>query len=77
MLDMETVTLKLERRQIQKLQDRARASGRSQAAVVRELIDRHLGDGDASLHDRAQDLCGTLPGSRDLSTRGLKGYGRD
>ena len=39
---METVTLKLDQRQIQKLRARAAAAGRSQAAIVRELIDEHL-----------------------------------
>ena len=40
---METVTLKLERRHIEMLKERARASGRSRAAIVRELIEQHLG----------------------------------
>ena len=74
---VETVTLKLESRQIQKLKARARASGRSQAAIVRELIDRHLADGAVSLHDRAQDLCGSVRARADLSARRLNGYGRD
>ena len=74
---MQTVTLKLDRRHIQRLKDRARATGRSQAAVVRDLIDRHLGSKKPSLHDRAKDLCGSIAGARDSSTRKLKGYGRD
>lgn len=74
---METVTLKLDRRQIQKLKDHAEATGRSQAAVVRDLIERHLGKKKLSLHDRAKDLCGSIAGSKDLSTRKLRGYGRD
>lgn len=40
---METVTLKMDRRHIQMLKDQADATGRSQAAVVRDLIDRYLG----------------------------------
>jgi len=75
---METITLKLERRHVQMLDARARASRRSKAAIVRELIDRHLGaDERSSLHDRARDLCGSVDASRDLSTRKLTGYGRD
>jgi predicted DNA-binding protein len=74
---METVTLKLDRVQIQKLDDHSKASGRSRAAVVRELIDRHLGDTAVSLHDRAKDLCGSVAGARDTSTRTPDGYGRD
>jgi hypothetical protein len=30
-----------------------------------------------SLHDRAKDLCGSVSGPTDLSTRPLTGYGRD
>lgn len=74
---METVTLKLDRRHVQKLKERAVATGRSQAAVVRELIERHLGGRRRSLHDQARDLCGTVAAGKDLSTRKPKGYGRD
>lgn len=74
---METVSLKLERRHIEKLHNRAKATGRSQAAVIRDLIDRHLDDEAPSLHEKSKDLCGSLAGGRDLSTRKLKGYGRD
>jgi plasmid stability protein len=74
---MDTVTLKLDRRQIQKLRARAAAAGRSQAAIVRDLIDAHLSGREPSLHDRAQDLCGSVRAAPDSSTRTLKGYGRD
>jgi hypothetical protein len=74
---METVALKLDRRHIQRLKDHAKATGRSQAAVVRDLIDRHLRHPRPSLHDRAKDLCGSVSGRRDTSTRKLRGYGRD
>ena len=74
---METVTLKLDRRHTQRLKDHAEATGRSQAAVVRDLIDRHLGDRKSSLHERAKDLCGSVAGAKDTSTRRLQGYGRD
>jgi plasmid stability protein len=74
---VETVTLKLDRRQIQKLKARAAATRRSQAAVVRELIDRHLEPGQRSLHAQASDLCGSVVGATDTSTRAMAGYGRD
>jgi hypothetical protein len=74
---VDTVTLKLERRHVQRLKARAKATGRSQAAVVRELIDAHLDGSRPSLHEQAQDLCGSVAGAADLSTRTLKGYGRD
>ena len=74
---METVTFKLDRRHVQQLKDHAEATGRSQAAVLRDLIDRHLGKRKPSLHDRAKDLCGSVSGGADTSTRSLTGYGRD
>jgi hypothetical protein len=74
---METVTIKLDRRHIERLRHHARATGRSTAAVVRDLIDRHLGGRGPSLHDQASDVCGSVAGPRDLSTRTLHGYGRD
>ena len=75
---METVTFKMDRRHLRMLKDQAEASGRSQAAVVRDLIDRHLGrKRRRSLHDQAKDLCGSVSGTKDASTRKLKGYGRD
>ena len=76
-MNVENVTMKLDRRHIEKLKHRARATGRSQGAIVRDLIDRHLDEPVPSLHDRAKDLCGSVSGSRDLSTRPLHGYGRD
>jgi hypothetical protein len=78
---METITLKMERRQIVLLKERAKALRCSQAAVVRDLIDEHLDPKNPkkrpSLHDLAKDLCGSVSGPRDMSTRKLTGYGRD
>lgn len=75
---METVTLKMERKQIALLKERAKALGRSQAAVMRDLVDEHLTPKKRpSLYERAKDLCGSVRGSKDLSTRPLTGYGRD
>ena len=75
---METVSFKMDRRHIQRLKDHAKASGRSQAAVVRDLIERHLEPGKRqSLHDRAHDLCGSVRASKGASLRRLEGYGRD
>jgi hypothetical protein len=75
---METVTLKMDRRHVELLKAHAATRGCSQAAVVRELIDSLLGRKTRpSLHDQARDLCGCVNGPKDLSTRKLKGYGRD
>jgi hypothetical protein len=75
---METVTLKMDKRQIKLLRERAKVLRRSQAAIVRELIDEHLGSKkQVSLHDLAKEFCGSISGPRDMSTRKLAGYGRD
>jgi hypothetical protein len=75
---METVTLKMDRKHVMLLKAQAKALGRSQAAVVRDLIDQHLaGKKHPSLYERAKDLCGSVSGPKDLSTRPLTGYGRD
>ena len=75
---METVTLKMDRKHIALLKERAKVLGRSQAAVVRDLIDEHLAQKKRpSLHDLAKEFCGSVSGPRDMSTRKLTGYGRD
>jgi hypothetical protein len=69
---MKTVTVKLERQQAAILKEQARALGRSQAAIVRDLIERHLAPQKrTSLYQRAKDLCGSARGPKDLSTRPL------
>ena len=75
---METVTLKMERKQIALLKERAKLLGRSQAAIVRDLIDEHLTPNKRpSLHDLARNYCGSVSGPVDMSTRKLTGHGRD
>ena len=72
------ITIKLEAAQISWLSSEAKARRCSKALIVRDLIERQrMRTGRQSLHERMQDLCGTLKGSKDLSTRKLKGYGRD
>lgn len=66
----------MERKQIALLNERAKALGRSKAAIVRDLIDQFLGEKKCqSLYERAKDLCGSVRGPKDLSTRPLTGYG--
>jgi hypothetical protein len=75
---METVTIKMERKHIALLKERAKSLGRSRAAIVRELIDEHLTSKKRpSLYDLTKDLCGSVRGPKDMSTRPLTGYGRD
>lgn len=75
---MKTVSLKLNGEQVSWLDEQAEGQRRSRSAIVRDLIDeRRSKRGAASLYSRTKDLCGSLQGRRDLSTRPLKGYGRD
>ncbi len=68
----------MDKRHIKLLRQRAKALRRSQAAIVRELIDEHLGSKKRpSLHDLAGEFCGSISGPRDMSTRKLTAYGRD
>lgn len=74
---MKTLTIKLEPSQDAWLEKQARALKRSKGSIVRDLISKQQqGMKSASLGHLLQDLCGSLRGSRDLSTRPLKGYGR-
>jgi|HubBroStandDraft_1064217.scaffolds.fasta_scaffold1172520_2 hypothetical protein len=74
---MQTVTLKMGTKHIALLRERAKALGRSRAAVVRDLIEQHLAPKKRpSLYQRAKDLCGSVRGPKDLSTRPLTGYRR-
>jgi len=60
------------------LKRQARTRGCSQALVVRDLIERaRRAARKTLLQHRMRDLCGSLNGSPDLSTRKLAGYGRD
>jgi hypothetical protein len=72
-----SLTIKLKPEQDAWLEEQARAVKRSKGALVRDLISRQQAAGNqASLGDQLADLCGCLSGSKDLSTRSLKGYGR-
>ena len=76
---MNGLTIKLDAGQMDCLKRQAKTRGCSQALIVRDLIERQRGAATrkTSLHDRMRDLCGSLNGSPNLSTRNLKGYGRD
>ena len=75
---MNGITIKLDATQMGWLKTQAKARGCSQALIVRDLIEQQRSPRQkTSLHDRMRDLCGSLNGSPNLSTRKLQGYGRD
>jgi predicted transcriptional regulator len=73
---MTTLTIKLEPEQEAWLDRRAKALRRSKGGIIRDLIQRQQVRPDGSLGEALADLCGCVSGSKDLSTRPLKGYGR-
>ncbi len=73
---MTTLTIKLEREQEAWLEQQAKTLKRSKGGIIRDLIKRQQVRPEGSLGEALADLCGCLSGSKDLSTRPLKGYGR-
>lgn len=74
---MKTLTIKLEPIQDAWLETQARSLGRSKGGILRDLIAERQSEGDkGSLGHKLRDLRGAVKGSRDLSVRSLKGYGR-
>jgi hypothetical protein len=73
---MTTLTIKLEREQEAWLEQQAKALNRSKGGIIRDLIKRQQVQPGGSLGEALADLCGCVSGSKDLSTRPLKGYGR-
>lgn len=73
---MRSLTIKLEPAQDAWLTAQARALKRSKGDIVRELIQQRQTAPNGSLSQALADLKGSLRGSKDLSTRPLKGYGR-
>jgi len=73
---MTTLTIKLEREQEAWLDEQAKALKRSKGGIIRDLIKQQQVRPQGSLGEALADLCGCVSGSKDLSTRPLKGYGR-
>ena len=71
-----TLTIKLKAEQAAWLKKQAAALKRSKGGIVRDLIDQRQAGRNGSLGQALADLRGCLRGSKDLSTRPLKGYGR-
>ncbi len=75
---MNSLTIKLEDRQMAWLSQEAGRSRRSKGAVIRGLLEERSARSRPSLHARMKDLCGVLKGPEDLSVRKLnRRYGRD
>ena len=73
---MHTLTIKLKPEQDAWLAKQAKALKRSKGGIIRDLVDQRQAGQKGSLGQTLADLRGCLEGSKDLSTRPLKGYGR-
>ena len=80
---MNTISLKLPDRLLERLEAESRARGTTKSSLVRECLEKSLGagpvDGKATCYDLASDLAGSLQGlPRDLATnqKYLEGFGR-
>jgi len=73
---VKSLTIKLDDGTYAWLDSQAKASKRSKGSLIRELLARRTNGRQESLGEALADLCGSLNGPKDLSTRGLKGYGR-
>jgi predicted DNA-binding protein len=57
---VKSITIKLPETVLERLKEEARATGRTVAAIVRERIEGHAPDRDASVYSLTSDLAGTL-----------------
>jgi predicted transcriptional regulator len=73
---MTTITIKVGPEQAAWLERLAKTRRQSKSSIVRDLIRRQQVQTDGSLAESLADLHGCLNGSKDLSTRSFKGYGR-
>lgn len=76
MKSMKSLTIKLDDTIYRWLHSQAKALRRSKGSLIRELLEQRVNGNKQSLGDALGDLCGCLEGSKNLSTRSLKGYGR-
>ena len=76
LIGVKSLTIKLDDGAYAWLESQAKAAKRSKGSLVRELLAQQANGRQESLGEALADLCGCLNGPKDLSTRGLKGYGR-
>lgn len=72
---MKGITIKLPEATVRQLRQQARQSGRSVAAIVRELVEAPP-DGGGSVYALAADLAGSLAGGRKPATNARRRFRR-
>ena len=73
---MKGITIKLSEETLRRLQEEARSTGRSVAALIRERVEIRPGDDAASFYALTSDLAGSLAGSRTAATNGRRRFRR-
>ena len=73
---MKGITIKLPETTLRRLQQEARATGRSVAALVRERVDAPLDRGGRSVFAVTSDLAGRLAGARRAATNERRKFRR-
>ena len=72
---MKGITIKLPETTLKRLEQEARESGRSVAAIIRERVEQQAGSGD-SVYSLSRDLAGSLSGARKSATNDRRKFGR-
>jgi predicted transcriptional regulator len=72
---MKGITIKLSEATLRRLEQEARASGRSVAAIIRERIEARP-DTDDSVYGVTHDLAGSLSGRRRAATNDRRKFSR-
>lgn len=73
---MKGITIKLPEATLRRLQQEARATGRSVAALVRERLETPPEEGDQSVYTLSADLAGSIAGSRNAATNERRRFKR-
>jgi predicted DNA-binding protein len=70
------ITIKLPEETLRRLQEEARATGRTVASLIRERVEAHASGEVKSVYALTRDLCGTVEGSRASATNSRRKFRR-
>ncbi len=72
---MKGITIKLSDTTLKRLEQEARASGRTVAAIIRERVEQQPDAGD-SVYSLSRDIAGSLSGTRKSASNDRRKFGR-
>jgi hypothetical protein len=77
MAGMTGITIKLSEASLKRLRQKARATGKSVAALVRERVETATADReDSSVYGMSADLAGSVPGKEEAATNARRRFRR-